>query len=476
MQHSIQLVSFSNNESNPGLLKSQTKGMIMLHLKKATRDLALTVALASMSLTACSPNQSGEVDTRLINLASIMDVTHLTPEQKAEELALAAEQLATPSSFMYAYSVSQTALTFDSKNVRARFWAAALAPTMELKGIYTRIEPLVRTNPDHYLDYVRWTTDLKRTTPEKSVRDFLFGGPSDIQTEREAQEVIARFTVRVDEFRNLMKELKNEVLVLNINDSAFQKEGLQDAAQKTCTVQQVGPYSYEWTNCDFTRAYQVRLNQADFEGLQVAAAGIQTYITLLNSRDITGLYSKAALLEKESPHRALETLLEDPRFGTLRTDHGLGVIPDSIRDAVLGARYAVKMQDKLCRTGRAQPSNRPGHLFQDGFCITQTPSVPRFLSTVEASLSGSPITFVIQSPNNSSAAVTINPVKFFETPLQDLRSLQPETYNWCGEISGLADGTFGGLFPTGDLNSYLSESATTRCLEKSFGNSSLDSI
>ena len=426
----------------------------MLHFTNPLLKASI-LAMAASAMTACSPSHTEpQTDNRILDVASIHESASLSPEQKSEKMAKASERLVTPASFMYASEVADAAVAHDPKNARARFWKAALAPVMELKGVLTRIERLVKQRPQAYANFAKMVADIKTRNPERSVTEFLFDGPADINTEREAQELVARVTLKLDEFRKVVKQLKEEnaEFSIYINDEAAKSQSMADAI-KSCPWRETSPFVYELGECDLSGAYEVTLNRADFEGIQHVIAGYQTYITLLNVYDLSGVYKKSTHLG-HGAQQDLALLLKDAKFGTLRETHGLGAIPDAAADTVMGVKYARELQRELCPKGRPDPANRPGHLFRDGLCIGNSVESDRILWMVEKVLAGE--TIPVQGTQ-------VNPLKAFTSPVQDLRSLTPIETNSCGLVTKVNEPTLNGVFPEGDLNDLLADSAARNC-------------
>lgn len=425
----------------------------MLHKNLKLAGFASSIAIA-VGLSACAPKSQNVLggSNGAINLASIQENRTLSNEEKAERFAQAAERLLLPTSFMYSHEIAEIALALDPENRKARLIRAITAPAMELKGIIKRIEPLMKTQPQTYGNYKRFVRDLKNLNPESAVTRFLLSGPADILTEREFQEVVARFTAKLDELRLTLKDLKNgPELSLYINDQAFKEKALNEAV-KECTVTQVEPLHFDISKCDLSKAYERQLNRADFEALQHMVAGFQVYLTILNGWDMTGVYSKAHLLT-EDPSQAMEVLFADPQFGTLRETHGFGAIPETLHDALIGVQYALDMQPSLCRMGTEHPNNRPGYVFDHGICISRENDIDTVLVLVEKMLQGpTEISFVSGDKETKTTIDVLAPIR---TPIADLRTLLPVEYNACGEIKKIGDSTLGGLFPNGDINDLL---------------------
>ncbi len=432
------------------------KALLNVPAKLATSSL---VALA-LSTTACSVNLAEkEVPSPKIDLASIEKDMALGSKEKAEILAASAERLLTPASFMYAAEVAKMALTHDPQNTKARFINAALGPVMELKGVVTRIEPLVKTRPENAGEYYQFKASLQKYNADRSVTEFLLKGAADITTEREAQELIARVILKVDEFRRTMKDLKNEELTLTISEASIKKEMLDEAQHRCWSRTAPGVYE-KAAECDLSAAYERKLNRADFEGLQQLAAGYQVYMTVLNAWDLTGLYSKN--LSGVSSERYFEILALDSRFGKLRETNGMNLIPEAAQDAVIGVRYAQKMQAELCPNGYETPSNRPGSFLENGFCVENNDVVEKTLAIVEEMAKGGFVNFT-REETQLPIDVKANAFKFFETPVRDLRDLQPTSKNACGQVTSIQDGTVGGVFANGEMNLLLAKASEESC-------------
>ena len=423
---------------------------------RLSQKLVLASALAgTMLVSACAPsskNTPGVESESSVNVAALRADSSLTSEQKAERMAEAAERLLTPTSFMYSHDVAELALSFDPTNRKARLLKAFLAPTMELQGLYGRIEPLMKTQPDQYVEYAKGVAQLRRMNPESSLTRFILDGPADIATEREFQEVVARFTNKLNEFRLVLKELKSgPEISLYINDEAFKKASLEEAI-KECWINQPQPMVFDFSKCKLSKIYERRMNRADLEAVQQMVGGYQVYFTLINGYDLSGVYSKSDRMGHDGEAN-LELLLEDRNFATLRSEHGFGVIPELASDALLGVKYAISMQAKLCKEGRPSKKNRPGYLMNEGFCIRLDNEMNDTLSKVEQMLQG-PLDIVLNAGGNSVTS-RIHPTAFLAQPIQDARSLMPYTKNACGHVTSIADASLGGLFPNKDVNTLL---------------------
>lgn len=434
------------------------KVQIQSQTAKARKALLGTLAAAAVLTTVACGSQHGAADNdkNVINTASIAGDVKLTPEAKAEKLARAAEQLLSPSGFTYADTVADQALSFDPKNVRARFWKAALGPAMAMRGIANRVAPIAKSRPKWNAEYERSISEMKMRVPEKAAVEFLLDGPQDIQSEKDLQDVIANVTLKMDEFRRTIKEIKNEEFSITINSEAMKKNALNEASQ-SCQVTEIREGVYSLENCDVSEAFEVRLNRADLEALQHVIAGYQIYLTAANSWDLTGAIEVAAKVEKDQETDALNELLKNPSFGRLREGATLGVVPEAAKDFAIGVRYAMSMQRELCPKGPAS-KNRPGYLFSGGLCVPATKTVESQLRALELMISGNP-TIVNVNVNHQTLPVVVDANSFVKAPISDVRQLLPIQKDACGHVTGLGDGKAGGAFPYGDLNTLLSERA-----------------
>jgi hypothetical protein len=413
-------------------------------------------ALSALALMACDPYKAPNVDLRSkMSLAGVIDNPQLSRQQKSAAFTDSAEQMLTPSGFMFVKTLADEAVVLDPSNGKAKILAAMMAPALELKGVMTRIEPLVKTRPSEYVKYAQQLQELRKSSAGPQAR-FLLDGAQDISTERGAQELVARFTARMDELRRVLNEVKfGDDIKFMINDDAFANPTLE------CVITQTGTWEFAYENCPMISILnEHRANRADLEAMQQVVAGYQTYLTVLNGWDLTGIYTKQGVLSGNARHD-FEVLLGSSDFGTLRQNNGFGVVPDIMKDAVLGAHYAIEMQAELCPVGGPSMSNRPGFIFAEGFCTKADDSVTRTLALVESMLKG-PVA-IPSTENGKTLSTTVDAMSFFKRPIENVRSLAPYRIDRCGKLSHVGDASFGGVFPNGDLNDILARQSPT-CL------------
>jgi hypothetical protein len=82
----------------------------------------LLVGTALVSVLACTKSQDKALNTQKLDVASIRGSATMTSTEKAEKLALIAEQLFSLTNFMHAVDLADLALTLDPQNARAQFY------------------------------------------------------------------------------------------------------------------------------------------------------------------------------------------------------------------------------------------------------------------------------------------------------------------------------------------------------------------
>ncbi len=344
---------------------------------------------------------------------------------ETEKMARKTESLITEETFEEAYQQASQLSAQDPSNVRAKFWKAVLAPGMELRGVYSRIAPLATRNPERAREYFEAIAQMKRTHGPKFVAFFL-NGPGDIKTERDAQELVARVVARIDELRETMKSLRNSELEID----------------------------------NIPNARAVRLNAADFAALEQIVGGYQVYLSIMNSYDLSGSINVGDHSQGRSGQEVINLLLANPSFGKLRDGRAYAVLPQLAKDAVLATRSAIALQAELCPAGSETPSNRPGHLFENGLCVKTSSALEATLKTVELVASTNLARIVVGEDNKE---YVVSAPKFLASPISDVRSLVPTAYDRCGQAVAIADPTIGGLFPRGEIASDLQETSRKSC-------------
>lgn len=408
-------------------------------LKNSIRIAMGTITMAA--LAACGTKQNVMSDR--VDVRGIVAET-MAADDKAEELSLAAERLVTPASFMTAYEVAGLALKYDAQNPRARFLRAFLAPSMELRGFMARIVPLMKSHPEHIREYNRIARHIREGDP--ALVKFFFKGPQDIAWEPDVQEVIARVTLRLDDFRKVLESLKGQEFVLTADIAPFQENGLA----KSCRVEQPEPGVFDLSGCNATKIETRKVNTADFEFMRGVISGAQVYLTVLNGYDAIGALKVAGTHDGAKGQDIVEELSRQNGFGALRKNQGFGVLPDVARDVVIGSRYVLAKQSEYCKEGSSSEENRPGYLFDKGVCLENTDHVRSVLGLIKASAAGQAIVIT-----KNDRPFTVNPGGFARKPLNNLRTLLPGKWNECDRLVSLGDNSLGGLLPDSNFDQFV---------------------
>lgn len=424
-------------------------------MKNLTKSLVIMASLSAV--VACSPSkQNNKNGVTTLNSGSIMADKTLSPVEKAEKLALAGEQLTTPTGFMYADLVFDQALSLDSNNKRAQFYKAFLATPMSLRGIMARVKPLAYSHAKSKKEY----DEAVKNLPNSGLKTFLFDGAGDIKNEKDIQGFLTQIYDAQDQFRNFLKSNKSLELTLNVSDWA-----IQGSIQKTleeCSVNQVSEGVYDVKKCDLINALEVKLNRADIEALQQITAGFQIYFATFISYDATGTIAVSRKYEGKNVSNKIlyKELAQNVDFGKLRNADALKNIVSMGTDAVAGVRWASQIQNELCQYGEENANNRKGFLFGKGLCIktenedgSKLEDVLRMVDTV---LAGQ--TIEVKVGKNQEITTLAKPIAVLENPIADLKSLRP-VHNACDKIQSVSDDTLGGIFPNHDGNEVLASDA-----------------
>jgi hypothetical protein len=388
----------------------------------------------------------------------------LTPQAKAEKLALAAEQLLSGTSFMFADAVANTALTYDASNKRAQFIKALVGPAMTTKGIGARIQPLAERDEKSKTKYAEFLAELKNS-PDHPLKTFIMDGQADIKTEKDVQNYIAATNAAFDRLRLFLKTNKDMQLTLNIpteyqHKVLTEKERELGEAGEECywSLQEDGSYA---NNCDMSKSLQFKVERADIEAMQQIASGFEIYSALINSYDLTGaidVSKRYRHADSRDRNTIREELLKNPEFGTLRDRQGLNTIAEMGIDAISGLRWAKSLQSELCRTGMPAKTNRPGYLFSQGVCVKErdpnATSIDAVLKNVELALNGGLIDVTYNRNLRNEFNTQIKPVALFQGGISDVRNLGLK-FDDCGKVVSASDPTLGGIFVNRDANLLL---------------------
>jgi len=419
----------------------------------------ITLVMTATTLVGCSPQSSNSGLNTSINAGLVLSDASLTPQQKAQKLADASEQLLSAQGFDYANDVADLALSQDTSNEKAQFIKAVLAPIMVQRGIVARVAPLADLDAkagDSYADALAKIDEQ----PDSTAKTFITDGQPDIRSEADVQAHLDAMADAFGKIREFAKFNKNAEIVMLGTD--IEVPALVARQQALCTVQYFGNYDYK-VNCPSqVKMLQTTIDRGDLEVIQQYAAGMELYLSLYNSYDLTGSIKVAQdnATKKGQPapsaKELLDQLMANPKFATIRAGNGLAKIKALGTDAITGLRWVMSNQSKLCPMGAEDRHNRIGALVNNGICVpsNQQSGINSTVRKVEAALAGSLVPTTMETSAGPVQTV-IKPAALLDKPIADLRSIEPLTWSPCGKISSIGDATVGGLFPRSDVNAYL---------------------
>lgn len=431
------------------------------------RMTVLALATCSLALTACSNKKNEKKVVKTIDTQAILSDSTLSNQDKSERLALAAEQLVSPGSFMYAQDVLEQSLSIDKDNKRAQLVQALIAPMMATKGIMARIQPLSEKTEEGKAKYADALTKLE-SEPTHALKNFLLDGKADIKTEKDIQSFVDSIRNEFNKQRLFFKNNKDLEMTFSIADlfsvaALSREEACYWVYENKGVIVEEGSDEGEYVQyCDESNepvVLQYKLNRADNETIQQIVAGYQVYITLLNAYNLDGSID-VALANKDvevlDKSFIREELLKTASFGTLRTTAALNSIRSLGLDAVSGVRWVSQQQKELCAAGESSKENRPGYVINKGLCLKDREegkeSISEILATIELALNGSALkqTFTGDLAQYTTQVKTTA----INGSIKDVRSLGLK-FNGCGDVIGAGDSTLGGTFPMKDANIVL---------------------
>ena len=173
-------------------------------------------------LSACSSRDNDNVGSEQAprSTEDIINNANLSAKEKAEKLARAGEELVQGNhfAFMYADEIFETALMFDEDNLRAQVYRALLAPSMNMRGIVTRIRPLAAKNPKYKKNLETAIKEIQQEYP-KSLSNFLLDGLQDIKTEAHAQAYADSMIKVYNQSREFFKKNRDKKLTLYVSQT-----------------------------------------------------------------------------------------------------------------------------------------------------------------------------------------------------------------------------------------------------------------
>ncbi len=410
----------------------------------------LVISSLFISLSACDSQHTVKDNKRTIDTGAISANAQLSGEEKAERLALAAEELLTPDGFIYATDVLDEALKHDSNNKRAQLYRSLMEQTLALKGILKRVTPLMNQYPHLKEQHQLQIKNMENTTVMNA---YLLDGQEDIKSEEDVQTFLDSFYEKQEAFRQFL--IKNKDLEITLNYSAWLKEVSYTTEQK-CKVFRAPNGQYELFNCENYKPVSVKLNRADNETLQQYLAGGQITTILATAYKINGLARQLdiGLVAKASAQSISSNLLANSESAKLRSTNRLLNILTFGTDGIAAIQWAKSSQKTLCNDVHPDLQERPGMLFFEGLCLSKyshqkKTALDQISATVASAISGQHIL-----ARSGTFETTVNPNVLITQPIQDLKKLKPR-FDVCDQLVNLDDKSVGGLFVKKDAVAFL---------------------
>lgn len=377
------------------------------------------------------------------------DIVHITATDQtdASNLADAGEQLVSPQTFMLADRIFDTVLAKDPINQKALFYKAFLKRFMALKGVYTRIRPLwVKYGGvkdfDHNLTQIA-------TSPLKT---FLTDGNPEAPTEETILKILTDYRNGADEFRRFVKKNPDFNMTVNLNPYVWSSridQNIQDSCQ---TQEKNGGWEI---SCDIVNSQQAKMNVADIMALGQEAAGEVLWLTLYTGYNMQGVAQVAHNQDQGmnmTPKDVIAFLSSQKDFGKLRADHSFALLPELGSDFSAAVKWMLKYQAQVCPQGADTTLNRPGYVFNTGFCYSAYDQ--QNMAVLDAVLAG--VTRMnLARMDGTSVDTRIDAMAIARHPIQDLRTLTPTTYDACGQPTSILDNTLGGIFVDHNADQFV---------------------
>lgn len=371
-------------------------------------------------------------------------------QQSSEELALAGEQLMTPSSFVLADKVLSEALAKDAGNKRAQLYKALLKPFLVFRGYGVRLRPLVKAHGD----MVAFEKGLDEI-PASTTRDFVMDGQEDIRTIADAQNLLVQYRNANIELYNWLKANEDLELVINLNPWIFSnavRNYLDD-----CRLIESSPEGMR-VKCDHRNVLQRKFTTVDNIALRQGVAGLALYGIIYTSYSMDGV-EKIINVSKQrelTTDESMKLFNSVPEAGVLRADNTMKYIHTFGSDYAYAMNFVIKNQQKVCPAGTPTvDKQRKGQVFENGFCIEN--DIQKDLATLNQALKGAFTTEFI-GQDGFKHSVTVDPFALALRPSANIRTYLPSALDKCGHAVSYADKTLGGILPKGDVEQYLDRS------------------
>lgn len=387
-----------------------------------------------LTVLNCTPQQKNNDEGLTVHASSKMSST---------ELADAGEQLVTPYSFMQANAVFDMALEKDPSNLKAQFYKKFLARLMVLKGILTRVEPLVKDK--------KYLLSLNDSLPNSSLKNFLLSPASKLMTYKDGQDLLVKYVDTLIEFRKFLIKNNNAELNLYMNPYVFEQK-IKEQMGKSCESTLISDGGID-VKCNFSNAATVKLNSADLLMLRQITAGEILMWSFYTSYSVENIEKVIAQVEgKELTEIEIKKIvLSTPKLFDLRKDQTLSMIPGFASDFIAAAKWAVKYQKELCPNGNEIEVQRKGFLFEKGMCTISmdsiTPEQQQQIELAENATKGA-IELALPLRSGEMKTTKLDYFAFIRKPISSLKVLASDDCQIGGK-------SLFGMFPNNDAELFV---------------------
>lgn len=417
------------------------------------RAYALTLMTLALTLNACVKVSTPEAQTIEHLSVNALNDSEKAPSDKAEDLALAAEELIANEEFVEARKALNLALAADSQNFRAQFWSLGLEGVELVHGYFARVAPLGRLNASTLKKY---NEDVEKARKENSAKVFAYymDGQEEIYNESDLQsKFLDRYASVGKRVRDFVEKNKNREFTFKARGQLLKNR--TRSFVEACEVKVTDDLEYELTCPEKRTRLEVTLNRADFEMIKYSSSFISLYLPAYTAYDLTGVLQlavRAGSGETFKNNELRDQLLANPTFGRYRPSSLATEARTSAQDYVGYLMYGMDNYAELCPKGQEKPGSRPGKMYEAGVCVN--PQWYRaFVDTLTPYTKG-PVN-VTSGWNTTPYSTDTNYFAFFDNPVKDLRHLGELNFDDCGSLLSVGEPTLNGVFPKGDANKVL---------------------
>lgn len=420
--------------------------------------------------------------------------------QRSEELAEFAEMLFNVKHYDYSYEVIQESLRLDPTNLRARFYGMFIPALEHIRGIYSRMAPLLKKTPKLEEAFRQTKIEIKG----HGLKEFFFYGGQPFSDEMDLNNYLVALADRLSQMRSQLDSLSGQKLTLYSN---FSDEASIHIFEN-CSVERLGPLHYRVRSCSHVDRRAIALGYGDWQALKLRVAMAEFQLLAIASYSLTDIMpvldtfsQKINNLKGGSgepnvlPHFT-ETINKHPDFGKLlfaaRLKRAMDVakesfpameyvsnkelipctkkFPYSKYDFAKNERVLVDpMTDdqKNTLSGKSLFRDLPIDSIRD-ICslkpkqgLLEILNKARYWDTFDYTIKMAEKRIPVGVGNYRGRIVKTIPAQEYTTRLNfgalvngsinDIRQVLPNRYDQCGNILSFPDNTMAGFLPKGDL-------------------------